>query len=117
MFKLNGVVKVINPTVQVTEKFSKREFVLTDNSSMYSQDILFQMTKDKVDILDAFGVGQQVEVSFSIKGREWTSPQGEVKYFNTLECFRIEAVGTPVQSVTQPTATPTESTEDDDLPF
>lgn len=121
MFKLTGIVKVINPTVQVTEKFSKREFVLTDNSSMYPQDILFQMTKDKVDILDAFGVGQQVEVSFNTKGRIWVSPQGEEKYFNTLECWKIESVGQPVQAVAQPmtmASSPTTATADnDDLPF
>jgi hypothetical protein len=121
MFKLNGVVKVINPTVQVTEKFSKREFVLTDNSSMYPQDILFQIVKDKVDILDAFGVGQQVEVSFNTKGRVWVSPQGEEKYFNTLECWKIESVGQPVQAVAQPmtmASSPITATADnDDLPF
>jgi hypothetical protein len=119
MFKLSGVIRVINPTVQVTEKFSKREFVLTDNSSTYPQEIMFQMAKDKLDILDIFGEGQEVEVSFSIKGRMWTSPQGEEKYFNTLEAFRIESVGstpTPVAQAMEMPSVPT-TTADDDLPF
>ena len=90
MFKLTGVIKVISNTNQVSEKFSKREFVITDASSMYPQDIMFQLTQDKCSLLDAFMEGQQVEVSFNLKGREWTSPQGEVKYFNTLEAFRVE---------------------------
>jgi hypothetical protein len=51
---------------------------------------MFQLTQDKCSLLDAFMEGQQVEVSFNLKGREWTSPQGEVKYFNTLEAFRVE---------------------------
>ena len=93
MFKLNGIVKVVNPTVQVSEKFSKREFVVTDASSMYPQDIMFQATQDKCALLDAVQVNDQVEVSFNLRGREWTSPQGEVKYFNTLEAWRIEKVG------------------------
>jgi hypothetical protein len=120
MFKLTGIIRVINPTVQVTEKFSKREFVLTDNSSMYPQEIMFQMVKDKVDILDAFGEGQEVEVSFSIKGRMWTSPQGEEKYFNTLEAFRIESVGSTPAPVAQAMAmpsVPTTDSEGDPLPF
>lgn len=120
MFKLSGVIRVINPTVQVTEKFSKREFVLTDNSSMYPQEIMFQMVKDKVDILDAFGEGQEVEVSFSIKGRMWTSPKGEEKYFNTLEAFRIESVGsapTPVAQAMAMPSVPTTDSEGDPLPF
>lgn len=90
MFKLTGTVKVVNPTVQVSEKFSKREFVVTDNSSMYPQDIMFQSTQDKCALLDGIQAGETVEVSFNLRGREWTSPQGEVKYFNTLEAWRIE---------------------------
>ena len=93
MFKLTGTVKVLNNTVQVSEKFSKREFVVTDTSSMYPQDIMFQATQDKCSMLDAVQPGEQVEVSFNLRGREWTSPQGEVKYFNTLEAWRIEKVG------------------------
>jgi len=93
MFKLSGIVKVVNPTVQVSEKFAKREFVVTDASSMYPQDIMFQSTQDKCALLDNIHVNDQVEVSFNLRGREWTSPQGEVKYFNTLEAWRIEKVG------------------------
>jgi len=128
MFKLTGTLKVIKDTVQVTEKFSKREFVVSENSSMYPQEIAFQAAQDKCSMLDGFTEGEQVEVSFNLRGREWTSPQGEVKYFNTLDAWRIEKVG---QGMPQggpsdmnldpvPVATPTASTdaaEDDDLPF
>lgn len=131
MFKLSGIVKVVSPTVQVSEKFSKREFVVTDASSMYPQDIMFQTTQDKCSLLDNIQVNEQVEVSFNLRGREWTSPQGEVKYFNTLEAWRIDKVGSnaggipqggpsamsldPVSTVTANQAS-TESA-DDDLPF
>lgn len=90
-FKLTGAVKVIKDTVQVTEKFSKREFVVTDASSMYPQDILFQAVNDRCDMLNGIAEGQQIEVSFNLRGREWNSPSGEVKYFNTLDAWRIEA--------------------------
>ena len=93
MFKLSGIVKVVNATVQVSEKFAKREFVVTDASSMYPQDIMFQSTQDKCSLLDTVQVNDQVEVSFNLRGREWTSPTGEVKYFNTLEAWRIDKVG------------------------
>lgn len=131
MFKLTGTVKVVNSTVQVSEKFSKREFVVTDTSSMYPQDIMFQATQDKCSLLDAVHPGEQVEVSFNLRGREWTSPQGEVKYFNTLEAWRIEKAtqaagqGMPqggpapmnLDSVAAPIASNTAESEDDDLPF
>ncbi|OFZ54567.1 MAG: hypothetical protein A3D92_10335 [Bacteroidetes bacterium RIFCSPHIGHO2_02_FULL_44_7] len=127
MFKLTGTLKVINDTVQVTEKFSKREFVVTDVSSMYPQDILFQAVQDKCSMLDGFHVQDQIEVSFNLRGREWTSPQGEVKYFNTLDAWRVEKVGQgmpqggPSEMNLDPIpASPsasTDSEEDDDLPF
>jgi hypothetical protein len=93
MFKLKGVVKVVNPTQQVSEKFAKRIFVITDNSSMYPQDIEFQLTQDKCPLLDGIAVSQEIEVNFNLRGREWTNPQGEVKYFNTLEAWRIDKLG------------------------
>ena len=128
MYKLTGTVKLINDTVQITEKFAKREFVINDASSMYPQDIMFQAAQDKCSMLDGINEGEQVEVSFNLRGREWTSPQGEVKYFNTLDAWRIEKVGQgmpqggPSDMNLNPVAAPapsasTESSEDDDLPF
>ncbi len=93
MFKFTGTLKVLNDTVQVSERFSKREFVVTDNANMYPQDILFQATQDKCNLLDSFQINDQIEVSFNLRGREWTSPQGEIRYFNTLEAWRIDRVG------------------------
>ncbi|MEN9699178.1 MAG: hypothetical protein RLZZ301_376 [Bacteroidota bacterium] len=134
MFKFSGTIKVIQATQQVTEKFAKREFVVTDTSSMYPQDILFQATQDKCALLDGFQVNDAVEVSFNLRGREWTSPQGEVKYFNTIEAWRIERQGQgmgmpaggpssmslgaePAAATSGFTATAASSEEDDDLPF
>jgi hypothetical protein len=130
MFKITGTVKVVNSTVQVSEKFSKREFVLTDNSGPYEQHISFQATQDKCAMLDNVSVGEQIEVSFNLKGREWTSPQGEVKYFNTIEAWRIEKAGQgqgipqsgpsamSLDPIPAPAATTSlASDEEDDLPF
>jgi hypothetical protein len=132
MFKFTGTIKVIQPTQQVTEKFAKREFVVTDTTSMYPQDIMFQATQDKCSMLDSYNVNDQVEVSFNLRGREWTSPQGEVKYFNSLEAWRIEKVGAGVpQGMPQggpsamnldpisaaPSAAVNVESADDDLPF
>jgi hypothetical protein len=98
--ELKGVIKVIGQTIQVSEKFSKREIVLTDNSSMYPQDISFQLDQDKCSLADGLNVGDEVNLSFNLRGREWTSPQGEVKYFNTLQAWKIDRlnVSTPVVS-------------------
>jgi len=86
--EVKGTLKVVNTTQVVSDKFSKREFVLTTND-MYPQDILFQLTQDKCTLLDMFKVGDKVEVSFNLRGREWINPQGEAKYFNSLEAWKI----------------------------
>lgn len=127
MFKINGIVKVVKDEEVISDKFKKREFVLTDASSMYPQDISFQLTQDKCSLADGFQPNDQIEVSFNIRGREWTSPQGEVKYFNTLEAWRIEKMGaaapastpSPMQMNANAATVDNLSNDsaDDDLPF
>lgn len=121
MFKLSGMLKVKNDTVQVSEKFSKREFVLLDDSGMYPQDILFQLAQDKCSLIDLVNVNDRIDVSFNLRGREWTSPQGEVKYFNTCEAWRIEKAaaltGTPTAKLPDNIPANTTPDDSDDLPF
>ncbi len=93
MYKFQGKIKVINDIQEISEKFKKREFVVTDTSSMYPQDVMFQSVQDKCSMLDGYSVEDEVEVSFNLRGREWTSPDGVVKYFNTLDAWRIEKMG------------------------
>jgi len=133
MYKFQGKIKVINDTQEISEKFKKREFVVTDTSSMYPQDVMFQSVQDKCALLDEFSVEDEVEVSFNLRGREWTSPDGVVKYFNTLDAWRIEKMGqgggipqggpsamsldAETADAGTETAKATSEKEDDDLPF
>jgi len=80
-------------TQSTSETFRKRDFVVeyADNPT-YPQFVQFQCTQDRCSLLDSFNVGDKIEVTFNIRGREWTSPQGEKKYFNTLEAWRIQKV-------------------------
>ena len=83
---------------QVTESFTKRDFVLmiADNPQ-YPQYVVFQLTQEKCGFLDSFAPGSDVKVFFNLRGREWKSPQGEIKYFNTLEAWSIMPVGIKTQ--------------------
>ena len=123
---ITGIVKVKKDTQTVSDKFRKREFVLTDNSSQYPQHISFQCTQDKCSLLDNINEGETVTVHFNLRGREWTSPQGEVKFFNTLEAWKIDkgqsqgqGQGQSQQSAPQYnySENATANTEKDDLPF
>jgi hypothetical protein len=73
------------------------------------------LTQGKCDSINSFGVGQEVTVSFNLRGREWTSPQGEVKHFNTLEAWRIEGVAGQAPQAMEVT-TPMQG-DDEELPF
>src|SRR3569623_364585 len=87
-----GRLHTIFETKQVSERFTKREFVveLADNPK-YPQVVLFQLTGDRCIQLDDMKVGDQVRIEFSLRGREWRSPKGEVKYFNSLDVRKNEA--------------------------
>jgi len=85
-----GQLKLKYDTQKVSDKFQKRDFVLaTDLSTPYPQYVSFQVTQDKCTILDSFNQGDEIRVQFNLRGREWNGPQG-IKYFNTLEAWRIE---------------------------
>jgi hypothetical protein len=91
-----GKIVAIMPTQVVSEKFSKREFVI-ETPDQYPQQILFQLTQDKCSLLDSLKVGQEVDVHLNIRGRSWQNPQGETKYFNTLEAWKIDVLGATAQ--------------------
>lgn len=94
MYKLKGELKVINDSVQVSDSFKKREFVVIDASGQYAQTILFQTVQDRCEVLDNFKVGDSVEVTFFLRGREWTNPKtNEVRFFNSLDACKIEPLG------------------------
>lgn len=91
--ELKGTLKQINQVVNVSEKFKKREFVVTTTEDKFPQDILFQLSQDNVDLLDEFFIGDELNIGFNLRGREWTNPKtNEVRYFNTLEAWRVSKI-------------------------
>ena len=112
MFKFKGIVHNVGATNQVSDKFRKREVVLTDGASEYPQYIPFTFVQDKCSLADQLIEGQEVEFSFSLKGREWTSPQGDVKFFCTIEAFNVSGA-----TASTPASMPQVASEDEDLPF
>ena len=84
-----GTIKVIKPIQQVSATFSKREFVIETNEQ-YVQTIQLELHGDRVDIIDSFAEGQEVECHLNLRGRMWVNPQGEEKYFNTIVCWKIQ---------------------------
>jgi hypothetical protein len=85
---VSGKIKALFPTEQISDKFSKRRFVL-ETEGNYPQPVEFQVVNDNIKKLDNIKHHDQVEVSFNVRGREWQNKEGEVKYFNTLDCWKI----------------------------
>lgn len=86
MSTIKGTIHWVGETEQVSDKFRKREFVIK-TIEQYPQSILIQATQDKCDIIPI--VGTEVEAHCNIRGREWINPQGETKYFNSIELWKF----------------------------
>ncbi len=138
--QVTGIIKLINEIQKFESGFRKRELVLT-TEEQYPQHLLIEFIQDRCDLLDSFEVGQKVTISINLRGREWTNPEGIVKYFNSIQGWRIEQFNqdvpqqpTPTEQVNSlsgdvppagftPQNVPTtektapESQEEDDLPF
>ena len=124
--EVQGKIKLIGETQTFGAKgFRNRELVVTTDEQ-YPQHIMVEFVQDKTDLLDSYQVGQQVKVSINLRGREWTNPQGEVKYFNSIQGWRIEALQQETSSGDIPPIPPADAFEPagdlneddhDDLPF
>lgn len=90
--EITGKIKKIGETKEYgSNGFRKREWVLETEHEKYPQTILLECIQDKCALLDSLSVGQEVTASININGREWTNPQGEVKYFNSILAWKIES--------------------------
>lgn len=92
--EIQGRIKVIFAPETVGQNgFQKRDLVITTDGQ-YPQDIIIQFAQGNCALLDNLQIGQIVKIHFNLQGREWTSPQGEVKYFNTVVGWKIELIQT-----------------------
>lgn len=121
---ISGKVKLINETKEYgSNGFRKREIVLT-TQEQYPQNILVEFIQDRTNLLDAFNVGDLVKIDINLRGREWTNDKGEIKYFNSIQGWRIEKVEDDFESQLPPLPTKEDlniskssENEPDDLPF
>jgi hypothetical protein len=124
--EVQGKIKMVGETQTFGNNgFRKRELVIT-TEEQYPQHIMIEFVQDKCELLNNYQVGQAVKVSINLRGREWTNPQGEVKYFNSIQGWRIENLQSEGSSGNMPPVPPMEAFEPadsineedhDDLPF
>ena len=125
--EVQGKVKMVGDTQTFgSNGFRKREIVVT-TEEQYPQHIMVEFVQDKTDLLNNYKPGQNVKISINLRGREWVNPQGETKYFNSIQGWRIENLeGTSGGGAGMPPVPPADQFEPasdfddddhDDLPF
>jgi len=121
-----GTIIEIFDTVEISERFRKREFVIeAGDNPQYPEFVKFELIQDRCELLNAFSVGDTIEVHFNLKGRKWTDRQGEIKYFNSLQAWRLKNDGgdgegsSTASASTAPEEKPgwLDDSQDDDMPF
>jgi hypothetical protein len=116
-YDLTGKVKLIMDPKTFGSGFTVREFVVTVEDGKYPQDICLQFVQDKVSLLDSVQEGQDVTVSFDIRGREHNG-----RYFNNLQAWKIEAGAAAPAGDDKPPVSDSDVPADfdeyeDDIPF
>jgi hypothetical protein len=122
--EVTGKIKKIDETKTFgTSGFRKRELVITTDEQ-YPQMLMIEFVQDKCDLLDNFKLGDDIKVSINLRGREWINPEGEAKYFNSIQGWRIEKAQAgapgevpPMSAASFAPATGVSDNEPDDLPF
>ena len=115
-YELSGKIKLVQEPKTFNSGFTKREMVVIVEDGKYPQEINIEFVQDKVSLLDELQVGQEVTVTFDIRGREYNG-----RYFNNLNGWKIATSGdenpfpTERQSSAPPDIAPTDF--DDDIPF
>ena len=122
--ELKAKVHEVGDLQQVSDTFKKRDLILEyAENPTYPEYIRFEAIQDKTSLLDSVKVGDDVEVSFNLRGRPWTDKTGKTSYFNSLVIWRLNKVGgeahssinTQPENTTAGSATPPEDLGD--LPF
>ncbi len=106
-------------TQDVSDSFRKREFVVEySENPQYPELLKFELIQSNCDQLNDFEIGDEIDVTFNLKGRKWTDPQGNDKYFNSLQAWRLDKTApSQVNQESDPEWMKEDFSEDDDLPF
>lgn len=123
--EIRGKVHEVGTTQQVSESFRKRDLILAyAENPQFVEYIRFEATNDRVSNFDNLNVGDEVEVSFNLRGRPWTNKDGVTTYFNSLVAWRVTKLGNANQGtsttgyVDMPAPVVLNNNDDsDELPF
>lgn len=111
-YELTGKIKLLQEAKTFDSGFTKREMVVVVEDGKYPQEINLEFVQDKVQLLENLQPGQEVTVTFDIRGREYNG-----RYFNNLQGWKIDVAAGGAPAFTSAVASPAAEIEDDDIPF
>ncbi len=123
--EVQGKIKLVGNVQEITDSFRKRELIVV-TQEQYPQTLCVEFVQDKIDLLNDFHEGQEVKIGINLRGREWKNPEGIIKYFTSLQGWRVEPLQNQTPDSEEPgldSLTPFEPADDinkedlDDLPF
>ncbi len=125
--EIRGKVHEIGAVQNVTDTFKKRDLIVAyAENPQFVEYIRFEATQDRVNIFDNLAIGEEVEVSFNLRGRPWTNKDGVTTYFNSLVAWRVTKLANTAQAAAPtpgyadmpaPVDISSSGADDDDLPF
>ena len=86
-----GTIKKIGELFTSEGGFQKKDMVVMTEEN-YPQPLNIEFLGDKNDLPDVYQEGDKVKVSINLRGREWTLPTNEIKYFNQIVGWKIEKI-------------------------
>lgn len=129
-FEIKGRVIDVGPVEQISDKFKKRDLIVEYAANpQYPEEIKIEATQDRVSLFDNIYAGDEVEVSFNLRGRKWVNKDGIAQWFNSLVAWRVNKVTgssqpaastpPPASNTAMPPTVDISSDDDDsgDLPF
>lgn len=115
--EIRGKVHEIGAVQNVTDTFKKRDLIVAyAENPQFVEYIRFEATQDRITIFDNLSIGEEIEISFNLRGRPWTNKEGVTTYFNSVVAWRVTKLSNTAASVPVPVDLSSQ-TEDDDLPF
>lgn len=121
--EIKGKVHEIGAVQQISETFKKRDLIVEyAENPTYPEYLRFEAMQDKTNLFDGLKVGDDVEVSFNLRGRAWTDKTGKTSYFNSMIVWRINTLSNSGAAGATPDYAPpidlsSKPGDDDDLPF
>ncbi len=115
--RIISILKADKGVSKAGNEWKKQEFIV-ETAEQFPKKICFTLFNDKIQILEGFSAGDEVEVSFSIESRDFNG-----KWFHNINAWKI----TGLQQKQVPDSLPEYRTEDippeaenddsNDLPF